>query len=245
MKKARAPSPVRRSYAGRSIDDLKIERRERLMTAGFAILGSDGYQQLSIERVCARARVATRHYYEHYQGREALLHALFDRIENEVWQRVTKALTEPGGDLEQRTGNAICALVNHALSDPRRARIMCLESVGVSAELEARRRRLHRRFAELIHQVATQLATLGVLASADYRMSGMALVGATNELLVEWLSGDTGLSVAEMEQQVLVFFRTMIRGAKSMHQERQDPESRPRPANAVPRARSRKENPRS
>ncbi|MGH8444653.1 MAG: TetR/AcrR family transcriptional regulator, partial [Solimonas sp.] len=113
------------------MEELKAERRERLLIAAYAIVGGEGYARLSIERVCAAARVATRHYYEHFQGREALLHCLHERIERELWQIVTQALTEPGQDTGERTGTAIRAFVRYALSDPRRTRIMCLESVGV------------------------------------------------------------------------------------------------------------------
>lgn len=219
MKKTRAPRSSNRSYAGRSMEELKAERRERLLSAAYNVIGSEGYARLSIERVCAAARVATRHYYEHFQGREALLHCLFDRVENELWQVVTKALTEPAVDIGERTGTAIRAFVRHALADPRRARIMCLESVGVSPEMETRRRGLTRRFAELIHQVSQHLATSGLLPTVDYRLPGIALVGATNELLVEWLSGETRLSAAEMELQVLNIFRALIKGAAYAHHE--------------------------
>ncbi|MGH8444651.1 MAG: TetR/AcrR family transcriptional regulator [Solimonas sp.] len=201
------------------MSELKAERRERLINAGYAIVGSEGYARLSIERVCAAARVATRHYYEHFQNREALLHALHDRVENELWQIVTKALTEPGVEIGGRTGEAICAFVRHALSDPCRARILCLETVGVSPELEARRRRLTRRFAELIHQVSQQLVNEGLLPAADYRLSGIALVGATNELLAEWISGEMRLTATEMELQVLNIFRALTKGAVYAYQE--------------------------
>ena len=223
MKKPRAPRAGRR-YAGRSVEELRAERRERLLNAAYDIVGSEGYARLSIERVCAAARVATRHYYEHFQGREGLLHGLFDRIENEQWQVVTKALTEPAVDFGERTGMAIRSFVGHALADPRRARIVCLESVGISVEMEARRRRLIRRFADLIDQATQRLVSLGELPEADYDMMGIALVGATNELLVEWLSGDSHLSATHMELQVLNLFRAMTKGA-----------AHARPAQAPPR----------
>ena len=205
------------------MDELKAERRERLLNAAYNLIGSDSYARLSIERVCAAARVATRHYYEHFQGREALLHCLFDRVENELWQVVTKALTEPAVDIGERTGTAIRAFVHHALEDPRRARIMCLECVSISPDMEARRRRLTRRFAELIHQISQHLASSGLLPAADYRLPGIALVGATNELLVEWLSGESRMSAEEMELQVLNIFRALIKGAVYAHHEQPAP----------------------
>ena len=43
----------------------------------------------------------------------------------------------------------------------------------------------------------------------------LALVGATNELIVEWLSGDTGLSASQMERAIMDLFRTLIMGARA------------------------------
>jgi AcrR family transcriptional regulator len=215
-----------RSYRGRSMAELRAERRERLLNAAFNLIGSQGYPKVAIERVCATARVATRHYYEHFQGREPLLHAVFERIEGEMSEVVIKSLAMPAEDNMERTDNALGALVHYMLSDPKRARVICLESVGVSAEMERRRRALIRKFSEFIAQTAHDLAEGGVLPQANYRMPAIALVGATNELMVEWLSGDTGLTTDQMERQVIAIFRTLIRGGAASDKESKKIEAR-------------------
>ena len=212
MTAKKAGTAAGRGYRGRSAEELRAERRERLLNAAFAVVGEEGYARLSIDRVCAAARVTTRHYYEHFQGREALLHGLFERIENELWSIITRALTEPAVELERRHHDAIRSFVRHALSDPRRARILCLESVGVSPQMETRRRRLIRRIAGLIDHNVQQLVAAGVLPPADYYLQGIALVGGIHELLAEWLTGDIAIDVEGMELRVLQLFHSVIIG---------------------------------
>jgi len=73
------------------------------------------------------------------------------------------------------------------LDDPRRAGVCLLESVGVSADLEAHRREMMVMFAEVVRRESELLAGQGAIPRRDFSLSSLALVGATNELLVHWL----------------------------------------------------------
>jgi AcrR family transcriptional regulator len=70
---------ARRAYGGRSAEDRRAERRERLMSAGLELFGNEGYAAASIERLCAQAGVSTRNFYEEFASREDLLMRLHDR----------------------------------------------------------------------------------------------------------------------------------------------------------------------
>lgn len=203
-----------RRYRGRSTDELRAERRERLMEAGEQLIGRDGYQALTIEKLRSAAHVSTRHFYEHFASREALLAALFDRIVDEGGARVVKALATPAPTPAVRTINALRAFVRYCLGDPAKARIAFIETIGISPDMERRRRVAIRQFAELIAQAATGLAEAGVLPRADFRFAAVALVGATNELIVEWLVGETGLAAEEMERAIVNLYQTLLLNAQ-------------------------------
>jgi len=204
-----------RRYRGRSTDELRAERRERLMQAAMARMGKDGYQSTTIEKLCSEARVSTRHFYEHFSTREALLSSLFERITEQTRVVVMEALAEQADDPVERALNAVGAFVRYALSDPDRARIAFVETVGVSPHLERRRRMAINNFVDVISNAAQHLAEQGVLPKRHYRLAAIALVGATNELLVEWLSGDTGLTAEQMERAIIDLFSTLIAGARA------------------------------
>ncbi len=220
MKRRRTPATSERRYRGQSVGQLRSNRRERLLEVAYSMVANQGYASLSIDRVCAAARVATRHFYEHFSGKEALLHVLFERISTEMLDTVARALMLQEMDIAERVTSAVREAVRYALSDPRRARILCLESVGISPDMEAQRRVFIRRFASLIDQAAQQLVADGTLLPGNYLLSGVALVGATQGLMADWLTGDTGLTVEHMEHNVVGFYRSLVKGAKQFAIER-------------------------
>jgi hypothetical protein len=73
--------------------------------------------------------------------------------------------------------------------DPRWARIAVVESVGVSAEMEAHRRDATARFASLIEAEADRLSRAGVIPDGDHSLTAVALVGALNGLINLWAGG--------------------------------------------------------
>lgn len=208
--------PTSRRYRGRTKEELREERRARLLRSGLELMGSDGYPNTSIERLCAHARVTTRHFYEHFRSREELLTALFDAfIEDALTVVMERLRAGEDDDPVERVLDALRGFARLCMNNPTRARLALIETVGVSRELESRRRDVIRHFAEVIAGAAGHMADRGILAPADYRLAGVALVGATNELLVEWLSGDTGLDADQMERQLTGIFRAIIGGTRS------------------------------
>lgn len=206
-----------RRYRGRSTDQLRAERRQRLMEAALSHIGEAGYASLTIEKLCSAAKVSTRHFYEHFRSREALLAALFDQFSAEAAGVIAERL-RPAGESEdpvERALDAVSAFVRFALENPARARLAFIETVGVSPEMEARRRAAIGRFTALINEAAEHLAARGALPKQHYHLAAVALVGATNEMLVEWLDGRTGLSAAGMERAIIDLFRTLMLGARA------------------------------
>lgn len=204
-----------RRYRGRSTEQLRAERRQRLMETALAHIGSAGYASLTIEKLCSAAKVSTRHFYEHFRSREALLAALLQQFAADAARVIAERLAEESGDPVERALSAVSAFVRFALADPARARLAFIETVGVSPQLEAQRRAAIGRFTALITEAASHLAERGALPRQHYHLAAVALVGAVNELLVEWLDGRTGLSASGMERAVTDLFRTLILGARA------------------------------
>jgi AcrR family transcriptional regulator len=209
------PNPLRKSprrYAGQSSEERQRERRQRLMATGFELFANKGYQQTPVDRICSEAKVTTRHFYQHFRNREALLEALLLQLREEMTAVVLAAM-EKRSDPLQRALMTLQAFVNYYLSDARRARIGSVESVGVSPRLEALRRKSTHQFAQFISIAANELAAVGQLPDRDYHLPAIALVGASNELIVEWLTTDTGLDADQMSREILLIFRTLIAGS--------------------------------
>jgi AcrR family transcriptional regulator len=170
-----------RTYRGQTAEARAADRRRRLIDAGLELFGTEGWAGTTIPALCAQAGVSPGHFYEAFDGREAVLRALYEEI---VAETATGAATTlaTDGTLEERVHAGLAAYVAPLLADPRKARVNFVEVIGVSAEMEAHRRDVLRGFAALIAETARQITgeAKGGLVAA------MALVGATNEPLADW-----------------------------------------------------------
>lgn len=178
---------ARRDYGGRTASQRRAERRQRLMTAALELFGTEGYPATSIERLCARANVSTRNFYEEFASREALLIALHDQITQKAFDAVIAAVGEVVDEpTSVRLDRAIDAYIGTTSSDPRWTRIAYVEVVGVSAAVERHRLAWRAKLAQLIEAEATLAVQRGEAAQRDYGLTATAFIGAVNELVYHW-----------------------------------------------------------
>lgn len=187
-----------RRYGGRSTAARVAERRAALLEAGLDLFGTEGYQRVSVKQVCDRAGLTQRYFYESFDEREALLLAVYDEIVDDVARRTVDAIDKTLPTIAELAHVALAEFIGYLTADRRRARVMLLEVVGVSPALDARRRRVIGDFAEII--VTAGMAHAGLTDSNDeFRLSAIGLVGAVNQLLVDWVLGEGTADPAAIE----------------------------------------------
>ncbi len=179
-----------RTYGGRTSEERRAERRTRLLDAARKLFGTRGYAATTIEAICAASRLNPRYFYEEFDGREALLQATYDRHMEVVTAAVLSAVERAPLDPRARLEAGLSAFVDAQLADEWGAQINYFEIVGVSPELERHRRDVLRFYAAFVEQQMSALAGAGRLPRRDYALSAVALVGATDGLLIHWLSSD-------------------------------------------------------
>jgi AcrR family transcriptional regulator len=177
-----------RRYGGKTATERRAERREQLLDAGLELFGTQGFAAVTIEALCAQAGLNPRYFYEQFTSREEVLGAVYERHVVAVLETVQAAIASSPADPAQRLTAGLTAFVTATLADERAARINYFEMVGVSAELEAQRRGVLRAYAELIAAQAAELDDLGPLGRGDRRMAAVALTGATDGLITDWMS---------------------------------------------------------
>jgi AcrR family transcriptional regulator len=184
------PPLTERRYGGKTASQRRAERREQLLDAGLELFGLHGFAGVTIEALCAGAGLNPRYFYEQFASREELLGAVYERHVQAVLLGVSEAVASSPSDPVTRLERGLSAFITATLADERAARINYFEMVGVSRELEARRRAVLRVYADLIVAQAAELGDLGPMARGDRRMIAVALVGATDGLIIEWLSSE-------------------------------------------------------
>ncbi|MFG2089262.1 MULTISPECIES: TetR/AcrR family transcriptional regulator [unclassified Spirillospora] len=198
----RNPAP-RRSYGGRTAEERRAERRERLLAAGLELFGTRGYAATSIERLCATASVSTRNFYEEFSGREELLAALHHDINERAAQALTAAYAEAAdADLPARVESAVRAFVTVTASDPRWARIAFVEIIGVSTDLERHRLRRRARWEESLVAMAREAVERGEAIDRDYHLTMIAVIGAVNNLVHHWSARDQDIPLDDIAAEL-------------------------------------------
>jgi AcrR family transcriptional regulator len=179
---------ARRLYGGQTLQQRRAARREQLLDAGLELFGTVGYAHATIEVICATARLNPRYFYEQFRSREQLLGAVYDRHVEAVLQSVTAAIQAAPAQPRARLEHGLRAFIDGTLADERAARINYFEVVGVSRELETRRREVLRSYAEMIAGQAAELDAPAFAAAGDARLAATALVSATDGLIIDLLS---------------------------------------------------------
>jgi AcrR family transcriptional regulator len=162
-------------------------RRARLLETGLEVFGTVGYARSAIESICAQARVGTHSFYRDFDSKEDLFRAVYDGVVQRLGAKIAVALQREPRDLESHVGGVVKACVEQVTSDERAARVHLLEVVGISSALERHRREVMRSFARVTEREAARLHALGLTERSVSELLAMGLIGATNELLTDWL----------------------------------------------------------
>lgn len=181
-----APEPVR-PWRGISAEQRVGERRERLLAAGLEVFATRGFLASKVRDVCAEARLTERYFYESFADKEALLRAVADGIVADFVAAAAPSVALVATDFEAAAGGAARAVISSLTDDPRRARILFIEIVGVSPALEDRRRVLIGALVDVIRGAAATAFGPAARDSVEVELIARAVVGAAQELLIAYV----------------------------------------------------------
>ncbi len=182
-----ATTPGRR-YGGVSAEDRRRERRERLLQAGLELLGTRGYAQTTVSDVLERAGLTSRYFYEHFENREALLLAVYDEVVTRGYGASAIAIKRHDGDpLTVSIPAQLEAFYEVVVDDPRLARVLFIEAVGVSPAMETHRRAVMRRIASALASRLSMRAGRGEIPERDFHAITIGMLGAMHELIADHL----------------------------------------------------------
>jgi len=185
-------------------------RRERLLAAGLELFGTRGFLRTTIDQVCAEAGLTKRYFYESFRSCEDLLGALMRSLWVEAAQRGMAAVEAAQGGPESRIRQGIGAVVGYYTGDVRRGRVAFLEAVGISDRIDAQRREYVGVFTTLLQSYAAELLGEQVPPEPVMRLNAGALVGASSELVTEFLLGTVTISPAGLADYLTSLALAMV-----------------------------------
>lgn len=176
-----------RSYRGMSAEERLAERRERLISAAYMLYSDPGFPETTIEKLCTAARISNRAFYECFSGRNELMQALHERCVQETLTAVAKSIAQAPDTPLGRAEAGIAGYITYVTEDRRRARIMHLEVRRAGDCLTMSRQQAVQAFTQIIE---TNVFDLPRVAETDRRLLALGMIGAIQELLIEWVLAD-------------------------------------------------------
>jgi AcrR family transcriptional regulator len=175
-----------RTYAGESASDRAGRRRRQLLDAGLELFGTAGYRATTVRLLCREAKVSDRYFYEQFDSTEDLLVAVYDECTARLEAAALTALGDGAGevgDVARRGLDAFLALVE---DDPRLARVVWFEVLGVSARVESTYLSRMQRFGHLMLGVLADRDDTADLPDPARELMASAAVGAVSNAVVTW-----------------------------------------------------------
>lgn len=169
------------------------QRRRRLLQAALALFAEQGFHPTSVEDVVGLARMSKSAFYEFFQSKEDCFCALLEQEGGAVIHAVVQGAAE-GSDHRDRMCRGIRAFVQACSGSIPAARMMVVESVGLTPRVEELRRNLQSRFSNMVAEEVRRAAAHGdsFYAAVDPDVFGRSVVGAVNEAVGHHLAGSGG-----------------------------------------------------
>ena len=174
-----------RQYGGLSSADRIADRRRRFVAAGLDLMGTKGIPATTLRGVAERSGLAARYFAESFPTIEDLHIAVFDEIVAELEERGLAAIADTDGGPRTRSRAALGSLVDLVLTDPRKGRVILIESAS-SAALGPRRLAEAQRFAGIVAGLSGSATDPRPL---DLRLAAQFVIGGVGETLTAVLVG--------------------------------------------------------
>lgn len=178
------------------------------MDAGLEVYARSGYANAKVRQICQQAGLTERYFYQSFDDKEHLLIALVDAIFEDALAAMAPQLENLDRPLEEVARKALDDFLESLIGDPRRARVMLIESVGVSTKTEQRRRAQFGNLRELLHNAGVSLLGDQAPSHEDADMTARALVGVTVELLISFVLGEIDVDRERLTDHIVQIFTT-------------------------------------
>jgi AcrR family transcriptional regulator len=174
-------------------------RRQRLLRAALDLFAELGYEETSVGAIVARARMSKSAFYENFTSKE---HCFREVLADEGGALIHDVLADAatGRDHHDRLRLGITRFVRTCFERSSAARVLIVESVGLSAAVDQVRQEVQGRLADAVaEEVRHAQRHDPFYADKDPQVFGRAVVGAVNDAVSYFLThpGVDAAGVAE------------------------------------------------
>ncbi|WP_374259029.1 TetR/AcrR family transcriptional regulator, partial [Aquabacterium sp.] len=163
------------------------QRQARLIEAGLAVFGDQGYHHSTVRDVCGRAQLTSRYFYESFDSMEALFRAVYISVNRELMQATVLTLAQCEPQPEKLAEAALRTFLTFVRDDPRRARVALIDALNAGEGMASVTDQTTQDFAHLIAGFMQQMFPRLAQHKLDHLMMASGLVGACTRVTTQWV----------------------------------------------------------
>ncbi|MGO9754327.1 MAG: TetR/AcrR family transcriptional regulator [Solirubrobacteraceae bacterium] len=186
-----------RPYRGVAAGDRVSNRRDALIDAALQVFAADGWASISARRVCERAGLTRRYFYESFADIDALLGAALDRITGEVTEAVRAAVADGSASRSELVRRAVRAGLDVLASTPSKGRFLAA-SLTAGRSIAAHRARSISDLAAIIEAALSPQRDDHATTAREARITAIIAVGAILSIIDSWLTQEVDLTKEEV-----------------------------------------------
>src|ERR1700757_418294 len=192
-------TPSERPYRGIEAAERLTSRRRRLLEAGLDLLGAAqrDISELTVRRICGRAGLAARYFYESFADKDEFVSGVFDRVIAELAATTQAAVAAVPPREQSREG--IANIVRTIADDARIGRLLFSTQLA-NAVVVRKRAESTALFAMLSGQYVGD--ALRVPANDRIKAGAHFAVGGVGQTISAWLAGDVRLEPDQLVTQL-------------------------------------------
>jgi AcrR family transcriptional regulator len=187
----------------------KAAKRRAFVDVATRLFGEDGYHATTVPRIVEASGSSTGSFYSYFDNKEAVFTAALRDVGDRLAAALNRAIEGSEQPVDQMRA-AVRETFRFLAEHPLDARILVIESSGLSTELEAVRREIHDTHARSVE--ATLRDLLEDEDGTDSAILARCWIGAVYEAVRAWLELEPDERIpAERAAEVVAHFN--LRGA--------------------------------
>jgi AcrR family transcriptional regulator len=163
----------------------KEARRRSILDAALQLFGRQGYHATTVPMIVAEADTSTGNFYFYFRNKEDVFAAALSDLGERISAAIDEAIASGGAEPLQQMQSAVEGFVLFLARNPDEARILIVESSGLSPRLEETRRAIIASHARGVEQALRKLAK--TLPPMNPEVTARCWTGAVYEAVYSWL----------------------------------------------------------
>jgi AcrR family transcriptional regulator len=163
----------------------KEAHRAKLLQTSIRLFGTQGYHATTVPRIVRESKSSTGAFYFYFRNKDDIFASALEAIGEQLAGVLNRAVAAAPGDTISQMKLAVETFILYLAEHPDEARILIVESSGLSERSAKVRRSIIASHCRSVEQALTSIS--GSLPRLDPRVVASSWVGAVHESVYQWL----------------------------------------------------------